>query len=715
VDPTVVSLLARFVQQDPNSIVVLRRGSEGVLAVVWASHAATEWVSADVVAGWCGACDEVLALGHEVERDLPVPTGIRRASIVILDATHVAVRFRSRGYETLLSQSVHGVFYMRLDEPFFWSAVREEQDKLLQYALEHLRVVDINDVGWRQIASTREEVLGTTPIARWKIAPAEWCDHMRQLYDQKHTFHCLRAPRGDGTWMDIEGEYICTYDDVGRVTGHYGIQRDITINREELVKSRERLELAIVGADLGIWDADFASRGLYCDPRFMARLGYADSDGWCTWEWWASAIHPDDVEEPRRAFNDHIAGREPLMRSEYRLRKADGTWASVLSIGKRAQGQNRVVGVFVDITERKTLQARVAASERMAALGTLAAGVGHEINNPLTYVVLTLEMMERELANGHTAESLLPLIERARYGAQRVGTVVRDLQSLARPPSGDATPVDPVAVIERCLQITDHQIRHRARVIRELVSTPPVRASEDRLVQVVLNLILNAVQALPQGNADAHWIKIATSSADGRVIIEVSDNGVGIAAADLAHIFDAFFTTKAPGEGTGLGLSISRSIVAGLGGEIDVESEPGRGSRFQINLPAATVRPPDTARALPPTTVRRILVIDDEPLLGELVKSVLDGFEVETDTTATAALVRLRDGVTFDRILCDVMMPDVTGMDFYEQVSEEVRSKIVFVTGGTFTERARAFLARVPNRRLLKPFDVSELASALAD
>jgi CheY-like chemotaxis protein len=118
---------------------------------------------------------------------------------------------------------------------------------------------------------------------------------------------------------------------------------------------------------------------------------------------------------------------------------------------------------------------------------------------------------------------------------------------------------------------------------------------------------------------------------------------------------------------------------------------------------------------MPPTTVRRILVIDDEPLLGELVKSVLDGFEVETDTTATAALVRLREGVAFDRILCDVMMPDVTGMDFYEQVSEDVRSKIVFVTGGTFTERARAFLARVPNRRLLKPFDVSELASALAD
>jgi CheY-like chemotaxis protein len=229
-------------------------------------------------------------------------------------------------------------------------------------------------------------------------------------------------------------------------------------------------------------------------------------------------------------------------------------------------------------------------------------------------------------------------------------------------------------------------------------------------------LLVNAAQAIPEGNADQHTIRVRSLLVDGRARIEISDTGAGIPPEALGRIFDPFFTTKSIGEGSGLGLAICRSIVTSLGGEIDVESHAGKGTTFVVLLPLATGTM-DTAVAVSPgvSTGLRVLVVDDEPLIGKVVEQVLAGHQVVSETSARSALARVQAGEHFDRILCDLMMPDMSGMELFNQLPLAVQKQVVFLTGGAFTERARDFLARVPNRRIEKPFDTDTLAAALAD
>jgi CheY-like chemotaxis protein len=258
---------------------------------------------------------------------------------------------------------------------------------------------------------------------------------------------------------------------------------------------------------------------------------------------------------------------------------------------------------------------------------------------------------------------------------------------------------------------------------REFGPTPRVRGDIGRIEQVFLNLLVNAAQAIPEGAVDANRIRIATStSADGRAVIAIGDTGAAIAADVIERIFDPFFTTKPIGEGTGLGLPIARSIVVGMGGDIEVTSTPGRGTVFRVFLraaPAGAEAPPVTATA--PAVARtvgplRVLVVDDEPAVGASVAGLLTGHVVSVETSGKAALARLRGGEKFDRILCDLMMPEVSGMDLYDQlaaIDAALAARVVFVTGGAFTERARKFLATVGNQRLEKPFDLDQLMTVI--
>jgi CheY-like chemotaxis protein len=211
-------------------------------------------------------------------------------------------------------------------------------------------------------------------------------------------------------------------------------------------------------------------------------------------------------------------------------------------------------------------------------------------------------------------------------------------------------------------------------------------------------------------------VRVATRTApDGWAVVEVTDTGSGIAPEARARIFEPFFTTKPLGQGTGLGLSVCHGIVSGLGGRIEVESEPGRGSTFRVLLPpaaagaappAAPPRPrPDGARA-------RLLVVDDEQLIGSTIRRLLSAHEVVALTDPREALARLTDGEHFDLVLCDLMMPQLSGMELYDAVAAarpEVARRMVFMTGGAFTERARQFLERTGHPQLAKPFAPQDL------
>jgi PAS domain S-box-containing protein len=620
----------------------------------------------------------------------------------------------------LFEHNVDGVFFVTLDEPIVWQGAADH-DALLQYSFEHSRVTAANKAMCEQMGATREELIGSTPSQRWGDSGLIWKERMRELYEHGRAYQSVRAPRNDGTWMYVEGQYVCTYDDQGRITGHFGTQRDVT----EKQKAMDRLERALVGGGIGIWDLDLTSHELYFDEHWIERLGYSPQDPQVrTAEFWGTTMHPSDLGELRRALEIHLAGKTALYRVEHRIRTAQGEWLWVLSTGKATRDSEgkpvRFIGTSVDITERKLLQERLFLAERMASIGTLAAGVGHEINNPLTYIVLNLTLMERELRGMELSQAtrarMTNMIEQARYGTERVSGIVRDLQALTRVPDERAARINLIEVLDRCLEIADHQIRHRAKVIRELDVVPCVLGSEGRVVQLFLNLIVNAAQAIPVGAADRHWIRMATSTQNGRAVVQISDSGIGMAPETLGRIFDPFYTTKEVGEGTGLGLAICRSIVTALGGEIAVESTLGQGTTFRVSLPAAPSAEPATEPIRAPAarvSKKRVLVIDDEPMVGQLVTKVLTGHEVVSETSGRAALARLRGDVRFDLILCDVMMPEVSGMDFYAQLAPELRDRVVFLSGGAFTDRAQRFLDSVPNRRLAKPFDLDALTAVL--
>jgi CheY-like chemotaxis protein len=268
-----------------------------------------------------------------------------------------------------------------------------------------------------------------------------------------------------------------------------------------------------------------------------------------------------------------------------------------------------------------------------------------------------------------------------------------------------------------------NEIRQRAHVVRDFGEVRYVEGNESRLSQVFLNLVMNAVQALPEGRADQHEIRIRTRpDPAGRVVVTVSDTGEGIPPEAMKRLFVPFFTTKAVGMGTGLGLSICQRLVTGCGGEITAESRPGEGATFHVRLRGA-VEPPVSTAAPTPARVEvpakrrgRILMVDDEPVLLAILQRALAAHECVTSTKAGDALARISGGETFDLILCDLMMPVMDGREFFTQLTRlapDQASKVVFLTGGAFTPTLQAFLAGVPNERISKPFDVAQLKSTV--
>jgi PAS domain S-box-containing protein len=419
---------------------------------------------------------------------------------------------------------------------------------------------------------------------------------------------------------------------------------------------------------------------------------------------------------------------------ECRVRTKSGELRDVLVFTGIAEyaGTPHLVSMFPDVTERKQMHARLLLADRMASVGTLAAGVAHEINNPLAYVLANLGYAHEELAHQvecgpaqpDAAPGRLKVIRdalgEARQGADRVRTIVGDLKTFSREAQDPIRPVDVKRVLDSTLNLASGEIRHRARLVKQYgEDVPPVRGNDSRLGQVFLNLLVNAAQAIPSdGDADHHEIRVTTRMAGpGKVAVEVSDTGAGIAPELMGRIFDPFFTTKPPGVGTGLGLSICHNLITAMGGEMHVHSDLGKGTTFQVLLPAALTPEEPVREASAPAVTGgprgRVLVIDDEPMLCSAVERILrPHHDVVFTTLAAEVLPRLEAGEHFDLILCDLMMPRMNGMDFHaalHRLRPELTGRVIFLTGGAFTAQARTFLERVPNRRVEKPFDARAL------
>jgi PAS domain S-box-containing protein len=497
----------------------------------------------------------------------------------------------------------------------------------------------------------------------------------------------------------------------------------------------ERYGLVLEATQHVVFDWAVENDDLQWSARLREVLGYEGAAVERRSAWWLSLIHPDE----RARVQDTLAGAvrrlENTWTEEYRMRHADGRWVWVSSraiIRYENARPERVVGVMQDVTAQKDIQARLTLTERLASVGTLAAGVAHEINNPLAWITSNVNFAVEELARvPRVAPTELPALltetraalEDIRSGAERVALIVKDLKIFSRADDERVTQVDVKKALEAAITMANNELRHRARLVRAFAEVPPIEGNESRLSQVFLNLLINAAQALPEQNASHHEIRVTLRSDElGAVVVEVRDTGAGIPANVLPRIFDPFFTTKPVGQGTGLGLSICHTIISRMGGSIEVESTQGQGTTFRVRLPSsqAEVRssPSPVPRALPGQPRAKVAVIDDERAVLVAVQRVLGSLhDISGFTSARAALEELPK-LAPDLIFCDLMMPELSGIEFFrllEAQYPELAARVRFITGGAFTTAAREFLDSVPHRVLEKPFTAQGLRAFVSE
>jgi PAS domain S-box-containing protein len=411
---------------------------------------------------------------------------------------------------------------------------------------------------------------------------------------------------------------------------------------------------------------------------------------------------------------------------EVQMMKADGTrfWASISARRLDYQGEEVIVSSTQDLTERREFEAQMARqrealyqSEKLNALGGLLAGVAHELNNPLSVVLGQAQLLGETSRDPETKTRA----ERIGGAADRCSRIVKTFLAMARQTTPERRQVDLNEVVASALEITGYALRSADIEVtcNCAEKLPAVWADSDQLSQVVMNLIINAEQAMADQVAGRKLrIDTGTDAASQAVRLTVRDSGPGITPEVRSRIFDPFFTTKEVGVGTGVGLTVSLGIVQAHDGTLQVDSEPGRGAAFTVSLPysrgrGVEVEPlaaPERRRSVAPG---KVLIVDDEPEVSETLADIvsLDGHEVETANSGHLALRALahRD---FDAILCDMRMPDVDGRGLYARIKQaypELVERIVFVTGDALGPSIRSFLDETGLPCLEKPLAADEV------
>ncbi|MEY4513265.1 MAG: hypothetical protein RLZZ450_5387 [Pseudomonadota bacterium] len=379
--------------------------------------------------------------------------------------------------------------------------------------------------------------------------------------------------------------------------------------------------------------------------------------------------------------------------------------------------------------ERNRALARASEHERLVSLGALLGGIAHEINNPLAFVFGSIDLLQRQLTamtrpsaapDPFSVATALRALDRARQGAERIAAVVRSASMFASADLEVIETVDLHEVLESSVQVASNEIRHGAHLVRSYADVPRVRGNPAKLGQVFLNLLLNAVYAIRNSGGRDHVIRLSTSTEGPYVVVTITDSASVMEPSALACMYEPASAVHGTGTRLHLGLAVSREIVENMEGHIEVELAQPQGATFRVLLPGSSRASFPAPPPKPPTKVyaarEAVLIVDDEPLMCEvLAASLADDFSVTAFTSPRAALAALREH-DFEAILCDVMMPELNGMDLYEQAildRPELGSRFVFITGGAFTERARLFLRQTGRPVVKKPCSRKELLDVI--
>ncbi len=545
----------------------------------------------------------------------------------------------------------------------------------------------------------------------------------------------LRARRKDGSTVWVEATAKLLFGDLG--TEIHLAARDVQAQKaaEAQVKSsEERFRTLIEGAPDAVL-VTTSGRVAYANPALVRFLGYESAKEIVGRP--ASSLFSGAPVRPSREWSALTTGLEEERGPEVRvsglpyqrhmLRK-DGARVptEIAELSVDFDGRPSTLLYARDLTERERLIRKLVQADRRSAIGTLAAGIAHEINNPLAYVLANLELAIEALEDqdADRKDEVRELLREAEKGTSHVRAVVRDMKQLSSGADSDKGLIDLRSVVEATLRVSMSQIRPKAHLRTEIADVPAVLARASQLEQVMLNLLVNAVQSLPDDGRTDHEIFVRLGPRGNKVVLEIKDTGPGIPKATQARIFDPFFTTRS-GSAVGLGLSLAQSTIQELGGELAVESDPERGSTFRVILPVADLRapPPGADAALAPAAQggprrARVLVIDDEkPVALALARALRSEHDVDVAVSAQEGLQQLVVA-PYDVIFCDLMMSDMSGPLIFERAvarDAKLRERFVFLTGGSFTPRARAFIEDTTNVVIQKPYDVTRIRKLIVE
>jgi PAS domain S-box-containing protein len=545
--------------------------------------------------------------------------------------------------------------------------------------------------------------------------------------------------RKDGTPVTCLNTAAAVRDSSGKILRYQGALMDISSRREierRLHKQQEFARRLVDSFPDLILVLDTQSHYTFVSPRCREVLGYELSD---TRDMqFGGRTHPEDLPGLMTLYRDLIRGQQSFSSMEVRVRHKQGDWRRILfNFSPLYDESNKIEGVVLsgrDVTDLKRLEEQLIQAEKLAAMGQMLAGVAHELNNPLTAILGVTELVREREGLDDSMKRQLDLTHRQ---ARRAARIVQNLLEFSRPASPQKKPIDVNSIIERTLQLHEHSLR-RNQVAVDFASRtdlPPVVGDANQLVQVLLNLITNAEQAIREVRESGR-VQIRLGSSGGNVVITVQDDGVGISPEALPKLFDPFYTTKRPGGGTGLGLSICLSIVREHGGTIQAETLPGGGSAFKVYLPIARDVPRGASPARsadasdsgsdhsprPTPTVLKgihVLVLDDEESIRSLLEEGLGahGLKVSTASTAeeAAALIAAHP---CDALLCDLRLKNAGAFSDGQAAAAHVASAagsqkpiVIFMTGEYVDQNAKLAGGAI----LQKPFRILDVLAVMKE
>jgi len=499
-------------------------------------------------------------------------------------------------------------------------------------------------------------------------------------------------------------------------------------SENEWRESEERLKFVLEGSALGFWDWNIETGEIKRNERWASMLGYTLQEVELTVKQWTDLIHPDDRAAAWQSVQDHLACLTPLHEAQYRMRAKDGEYRWIMDRGRvvkrDAQGRPlRMSGTHTDITESKQMEEKFLRIQRMESLGALAGGVAHDLNNILTPIMMAASMLHEEVPRA-MREELVESIERA---AERGASIVSQVLTFARGAKGERKVLKPAVLLAQMGRIVEETFpKSIALAVRLPEDLWNVVGDSTQLHQVLMNLCVNARDAMDDGgtlelgaeNCDLDITSVDADAKPGRYVkLKIADSGMGMPPEILQKIFDPFFTTKGPAIGTGLGLSTAVGILRSHGGFIKVDSAVGKGTLFEVYLPAtlAPIPEPEPIQEFAPTfsTGGTLLVVDDEMEILKVMQTVLEqgGYEVLTAGDGVSALERYeKHSGRIDLVITDMLMPHMDGIRLIETIRKHNPAVPIVVASGYGEEEREKELATLGvDAFLKKPFNINQL------